>query len=275
MSEHVQPRSRGEVVLEARGLSRRFGPIEALLDVDLEVHAGELTAVVGDNGAGKSTLLKILAGALRRDTGEILVHGKPAEYSSPLSARADGVEIVHQTLALAENLDAVANIFLGRELHRYLFRLPLPVLRVLDSRRMRDLATAEIERLNVKIPRITGVPVGQMSGGQRQGVAIARAACWASDVLLMDEPTAALGVAESRAVLHLVARVLEDGMAVLMVSHIMPHVLELADHVIVLRHGRKVADLPAEGLRTQDLVGLIVGDQDEVGVVQNARYRSR
>ncbi len=255
-------RSQGEVVLEARGLSKSYGPIEALKDVDLVVRRGTLTAIVGDNGAGKTTLMKILSGALRRDHGEVVLRGEPRHFASPLQARQAGIETVYQDLALAPNLDAVANIFLGRELMWHMFGIPFPLFRVLDRRKMRRLAMAEIERLDVKIPRLTGVPVGQMSGGQRQAVAIARAAYWASDVLLMDEPTAALGVAESRAVLALVRKVLDDGMAVVMISHVMPHVIELADDVVVLRHGLKMADLPAEGLRTQDVVQLIVGERD-------------
>jgi simple sugar transport system ATP-binding protein len=184
-------------------------------------------------------------------------------FASPLQARETGIETVYQELALAPNLDAVGNIFLGRELVRKTARIALPVL---DAKRMRRLAAEEIERLDVRIPSLTGVPVGQMSGGQRQAVAIARAAFWASDVLLMDEPTAALGVAESRAVLKLVRKVLDDGMAVIMISHVMPHVIELADHVVVLRHGEKVADLSGADLRTQDIVQLIVGDRDALAI---------
>jgi simple sugar transport system ATP-binding protein len=253
-------RVKGDVALRAEGLSKSYGPIDALVEVDLTVRYGELTAIVGDNGAGKSTLMKILAGALRRDRGSVELAGRSVDFHTPLQARAGGIETVYQELALCENLDAIGNIFLGRELYRYLLGIPLAPLRVLDGGRMRRLAEAEIRRLDVKIPRLGGVPVGAMSGGQRQAVAIARAAYWASDVLLMDEPTAALGVAESRAVLELVAKVLDDGMAVVMVSHIMPHVIELAHAVVVLRHGHKVAELPAQGLTTQDLVTLIVGD---------------
>jgi simple sugar transport system ATP-binding protein len=261
MSAATSVRHHGEVVLEAKGLSKSYGPIEALKGVDVLARRGTLTAIVGDNGAGKTTLMKILSGALRRDEGELILRGARVSFSSPLQAREAGIETVYQELALAPNLDAVGNIFLGRELIGKPFGIPL---RMLDARRMRRLAREEIERLDVRIPSLTGLPVGQMSGGQRQAVAIARAAFWASDVLLMDEPTAALGVAESRAVLKLVRKVLDDGMAVIMISHVMPHVIELADHVVVLRHGEKVADLPGEGLRTEDIVRLIVGDRDIV-----------
>ena len=254
-------RQRDEVVLETRGLAKSYGPIRALKGVDLTVRRGRLTAIVGDNGAGKTTLMKILAGAIRRDEGELLLRDEPVSFASPIRAREAGIETVYQELALAPNLDTVANIFLGRELVRHAGGVPAPLFRVLDERKMRRLAREEIERLDVRIPRLVGVPVAQMSGGQRQAVAIARAAFWASDVLLMDEPTAALGVAESQAVLELVRRVLADGMAVIMISHVMPHVIELADHVVVLRHGEKVADMPGAGLRTQDIVQLIVGDR--------------
>lgn len=265
MSETASPRRvKGEVVLEATGLSKHYGPIKALDGVDLVARYGTLTAIVGDNGAGKTTMMKILSGALRRDSGDLRLRGETVTFGSPIQARAAGIETVYQELALAPNLDAVANIFLGRELMRNLLRVRLPLASVIDKRRMRRLAADEIERLDVRVPRLTGIPVSQMSGGQRQAVAIARAAYWASDVLLMDEPTAALGVAESEAVLKLVRKVLSDGMAVIMISHVMPHVIQLADHVVVLRHGTKVADQPAAGLTTQDVVQLIVGDRSAI-----------
>lgn len=269
---NAMPRSErtpGAVVLETKRLSKSYGPIQALTDVDLVVRYGKLTAIVGDNGAGKTTLMKILSGALRRDSGETLLRETEVNFTSPLQARNAGIETVYQDLALAPNLDAIANIFLGRELTRGLLPVGLPFSRVLDKRGMRKHALDEIERLDVRIPRLSGVPVSGMSGGQRQAVAIARAAYWASHVLLMDEPTAALGVAEASAVLDLVQKVLADGMAVVMISHVMPHVIELADHVIVLRHGRKVADLPAQGLTTQDIVQLIVGERESGAVMRD------
>jgi ABC-type sugar transport system ATPase subunit len=247
----------GEVIYTARGMSKRFGPIEACRAVDLDIRQGKLTAIVGDNGAGKSTLVKMLTGALQPDAGRLMLRGRETHFAGPLDARRRRVEVVYQELALAPNLDAVSNIFLGRELTRPV--LGLPLLRRLDEARMRDLAQEEIRRLNVKIPSIRGVPVGRLSGGQQQSVAIARAAFWTTDVLFMDEPTAALGVREARAVLDLVRSILDRGVAVVMVSHILPHVIELADHVVVMRHGHKVADVPSESVTMDDLIRLIVG----------------
>ena len=253
----VAPAPEGEAVYSARGLSKHFGPIVACEDIDIDVRRGQLTAVVGDNGAGKSTLIKMLTGALQPDAGTMILRGEEVHFATPLDARKARVEVVYQELALAANLDAVSNIFLGRELTKPAFFLPQP--RRLDETRMAELAAKEIGRLKVNIPQIRGIPVGQMSGGQRQSVAIARSAFWTTDVLFMDEPTAALGVQESRAVLELVKTILADGVAVVMVSHILPHVIELADHVVVMRHGRKVADVGKQGISMDQLVRLIVG----------------
>jgi len=248
---------KGEVVYAARGLSKHFGPIAACQEVDIDIRSGELTAMVGDNGAGKSTLVKMLTGALQPDAGRLVLRGEEVRFASPLEARRQRVEVVYQELALAPNLDAVANIFLGLELTRPI--AGVPGLRRLDEVRMRELAGEEIRRLNVKIPSIRGIPVGKMSGGQQQSVAIARAAYWTTDVLFMDEPTAALGVQEARAVLDLVRGIVDRGVAVVMVSHILPHVIELADHIVVMRHGRKVADTPSRDVGMDALVRLIVG----------------
>jgi ABC-type sugar transport system ATPase subunit len=247
----------GEVVYEAKRLTKRFGAITACQDVDLQIRAGRLTAIVGDNGAGKSTVVKIMTGALTPDSGTLSLMGQPLTLGSPLDARLRGIEAVYQELALAPNLDVASNIFLGRELTRPV--LGIPFIRRLDNARMRALTGQEIRRLNVKIPRHVGLPIGRMSGGQRQSVAVARAAYWTSSVLFMDEPTAALGHQESTAVLELVRRILSDGVAVVMVSHILPHVIQLADHVVVMRQGEKVADLEAAGVEIEDLIKMIVG----------------
>lgn len=258
MSSTAQ-RVRGEVVFSARGLTKHYGPVQACTGVDLDVRRGELTAIIGDNGAGKSTLVKMLTGAIQADSGVMTLRGEDVTFADPLDARNRGVEVVYQELALAPNLDAVSNIFLGRELTRSV--LGVPGLRILDERRMSQLAEAEIKRLKVTIPRLRGMPTGSMSGGQRQSVAIARAAYWTSDVLFMDEPTAALGVQESRAVLELVKQILADNVAVVMISHVLPHVVQLADHVVVMRHGLKVADVMAgsERVSVEEMVRLIVG----------------
>jgi fructose transport system ATP-binding protein len=247
----------GQTVLAARKLTKRFGPITACTDVDLDIRAGALTAIVGDNGAGKSTLIKMLAGAIQPDAGQILHRGKEVHFADPLQARSAGVETVYQTLALAPNLDTVSNVFLGRELTCRVAGIPFT--KRLDEARMRRATETEIKNLSVQIPRIQGIPLGKMSGGQQQSVAIARAAFWAKEVLLMDEPTAALGLKESRAVLELVKKIVERGIAVVMISHILPHVIELADVIVVMRHGQKVAELERKEASMDNLVRLIVG----------------
>jgi ABC-type sugar transport system ATPase subunit len=229
--------------------------VTALDGVDVEIRAGEITAIVGDNGAGKSTLIKILSGATRPDAGTIEFAGRPVSLGSPTAARRLGIETVYQDLALAPNRDVVENLFLGRELCRGGVLAPL---RLLDRRGMRKRAESQIAELEVNVPRISGIPIGRMSGGQRQAIAIARAAFWAQRVMFMDEPTAALGVRESGAVLRLAKRVAERGLAVVLISHVMPHVTELADRIIVLRHGRLVAQIEGQ-VTTERLVGLIVG----------------
>ncbi len=230
-------------------------------NVDIDIYPGTITAVVGDNGAGKTTLLKMLCGAQAPDSGEIILDGKSVRFRDPLDARSKGVEAVYQTLALAPNLSAANNIYLGRERTRRV--LGIPFIRRLDERTMNATTEEVITRLRVKIPDLRGVPVGQMSGGQQQCVAIARAAHWASHVLFMDEPTAALGLKESKAVLDLVVSIKEQGVAVVMISHILPHVMDLADTVVVMRHGRKAAQLGAEELSMDGLVRMIVGIEDQ------------
>lgn len=239
---------------EARNLTKRFGHVEACIDVDAEFHRGEITAIVGDNGAGKSTLVKMLTGALRPDDGEILLDGQALELRDPLDARHKGVEVVYQELALAPNLDVTANVFLGREIKQggvFGFNR-------LAKRSMVDHARRELSTLSINLPDVTGMLVGSMSGGQRQCVAIARAAYWAKSIVLMDEPTSALGLRESRAVLDLVKTIRDKGLAVGIISHALPHVAELADHVIVLRHGRKVADLRHQRFTLQQIMHLIL-----------------
>ena len=239
---------------EARNLSKRFDHIEAVVDVSIAFRRGEITAIVGDNGAGKSTLVKMLTGALRPDRGEMLIDGDAVELHDPLDARRKGVEVVYQELALAPNLDVAANVFLGRELRRS----GVFGLNRLSKRAMVENARKELSGLSINLPAITGTLVGSMSGGQRQCVAIARAAYWAQSVVLMDEPTSALGLRESRAVLDLVKSIRDRGVAIGVISHALPHVAELADHVVVLRHGRKVADLRHEPLTVGNLMELIL-----------------
>ena len=243
-------------VLEARGLSKRFGHVTAVDDISLEIGHGEVVAIVGDNGAGKSTLVKMIAGAVRPDSGEVLVDGGAVRMRSPQDARRAGVEMLYQDLALLPNLDVTTNLFLGRE---RLLSGPFSVLGFIARRRMRSETQRHLADLRINIPRLWGTPVASLSGGQRQSVAIAKALVWASKIVIMDEPTAALGVAQSQAVLDLVKRARERGTSVVIISHILPHVLDIADRVVVLRHGRKVAESPARDLTQDRLIQLIVG----------------
>jgi simple sugar transport system ATP-binding protein len=245
----------GEVVIGARGLTKSYGSISALDGVDIDIRSGEILAIVGDNGAGKSTLVRILTGVTRPDSGSISIRGRNVVLESPQAARRMGIEAVFQDLALCPNRDVVANLFLGREV---LKPGVLGRIGVLDRRKMIARTAEQLKSLDVRIPQITGISMGRLSGGQRQSVAVARSAFWASSVLFMDEPTAALGVREAGAVLRLARRVADEGVAVVLISHVLPHVAELADRVVVLRHGRKVAEL-TEDIATDRLVELIVG----------------
>jgi fructose transport system ATP-binding protein len=260
--------ARGEVVLRAVGLRKRYGTITAVDNVDLEIRAGEITAVVGDNGAGKSTLVKMLCGAVRPDAGEIYIGGERVVLRTPLAARERGIETVFQDLALAPNRDVVANLFLGRETVRQGVLRPLGLL---DRAGMRRQAREQLSALQVNVPRLTGLPIANLSGGQRQAVAVARAAFWARRAMLMDEPTAALGLREATQVLKLARSVADRGLAVVVISHILPHVMELADRIIVMRHGRKVAEM-SEDISSERLVRLIVGIDAEDIVSPERRH---
>ena len=242
--------------ISARGLVKRYGTITAVDHVDLDIGSGEIVAIVGDNGAGKSTLIKMLSGAVHPDEGNVSVDGTAVRLRSPLDARAVGIETIYQDLALLPNLDVATNLYLGREEMAPGF---LGALGVLSRRRMRQEAHTHLQQLRIKLPKTWGTPVAALSGGQRQSVAIARAMVWASRLVIMDEPTAALGVAQSQAVLELVRRVRDRGTSVVIISHILPHVLELADRIVVMRHGAKVADLPGAEVTQDRLIELIVG----------------
>lgn len=247
-------------LLTARGLSKNYGAIEACRSVDIDLWPGKLTALVGDNGAGKSTVAKILTGAITPDEGELRLDGAPIVFTDPFDARRAGIEAVYQDLALPPNLDILSNIFLGREMVRRPFG-PIPIpLHVLDQRAMLARARPQLDELRIRLPQLRGLPVGRLSGGQRQTVAIARAALWSSKALVMDEPTAALGVSQARAVLDVIREVLARGVAVLMISHALPHVIELADRVVVMRHGREVANLARGHFDSAEIIRHIVGE---------------
>ena len=246
-------------VLAGRGLSKHYGPVSALDRVDIDIYPGEILAVVGDNGAGKSTLVKILSGAIEPDAGEINIDGETFKLDSPQRARSHGIETVYQDLALVPNRDVVQNLYLGREICRGGILKPLHLLK---TREMRHIAERHLRELEVGVPRVSGLAIGRMSGGQRQCVAVARAAFWSSKVMFMDEPTAALGVRESEAVLRLIRRVAEAGTAVAVISHAIPHVVALADRIVVLRQGKKVADIRGK-VNVEELVNMIVGSKGE------------
>jgi ABC-type sugar transport system ATPase subunit len=239
--------------LRARNISKRFGGVVALDDVSIDVVAGQITGLVGDNGAGKSTLIRILSAVLNSDSGTVELDGVPVQFTSPAEARAAGIETVYQDLALAGNMPVWANIYLGREL----LRGPKP-LNVLDKRRMAVEAEAMLSRLSRIMPPIDA-PTSQLSGGQRQAIAIARAAAWGSKVIIMDEPTAALGPAETRAVEEVIAGLRDRGFAVLIISHNLEQVFRLVDRVWVLRRGRMIGNRWLSSSTPEEIVGMITG----------------
>lgn len=243
------------LVLQARGLVKRYGHVTALRDADLELRAGEILAVIGDNGAGKSSLVKALSGALRPDAGEIWLDGSAAQFRSPMDARRAGIETVYQDLAVAPAMTIAENLFLGRELRRpgVLGRLGL-----IDKRRMVEESMARMSELKVGI-RSMDQRVETLSGGQRQCVAVARAAAFARHVVLMDEPTAALGVKEGNMVLDLIRRVRDRGLSVILVSHDMPHVFEIADRIHIARLGRRAAVVDPRRISMSDTVAVMTG----------------
>jgi len=243
-------------LLEARGIVKRFGHVVALDGADFELYPDEIVAVIGDNGAGKSTLIKSLSGALQPDRGEIRLDGKPVRFRSPGEARRAGIETVYQDLAVAPSLDIASNIFLGREARR---RGPLGrALRMLAKRTMRREAALHLQELQIGVQSMSQ-PVENLSGGQRQGVAVARAAKWAQRVAIMDEPTAALGVKETRQVLDLILRVRDRGLPVILISHDMPNVFELADRIQIMRLGRRVAVVTPQTHTMSEAVAIMTG----------------
>jgi simple sugar transport system ATP-binding protein len=243
-------------LLEARGLVKTYGHVQALRSADFEVFPGEIVALVGDNGAGKSTLVKALSGAVQPDAGTILIEGEPVEINTPVDAQRHGIETVYQDLALATDLDGSSNLFLGREVLR-----GGPVGRaigLLDKKSMRLSARTAFAELGVDLQNAE-TAVMNLSGGQRQSVAVARAVAWASRLVFLDEPTAALGVVQTARVLDVVRRIRDKGVAVVLISHNMPEVLQIADRVEVLRLGRRVAQMKASNSTIADLVGAMTG----------------
>jgi len=248
----MSPPPSGTALLEARGLVKRYGNVQALDTASFTAFPGEVVALIGDNGAGKSTLVKVLSGVIRPDGGEILVNGEPVHMSSPVDARKYGIETVYQDLALAPDLDAAANLHLGRELYL------IPALKVLNRTEMRRRAVTAFAALGIQLPDVSA-PVGTLSGGQRQSIAVARAVAYASKVIFMDEPTAALGVVQRERVLDTIRRVRDQGVSVVLISHNMPEVLAVSDRVEVLRLGRRVARYRTPETTIEELVGAMTG----------------
>ncbi|MGH3803403.1 MAG: ATP-binding cassette domain-containing protein [Pseudonocardiaceae bacterium] len=247
-------------ILELSKINKSFGPVHVLYDVDFTVRPGEVTALVGDNGAGKSTLVKCIAGIYPMDSGEVRFNGEAIKINGPKDASALGIEVVYQDLALADNLDIVQNMFLGRERGKSW---------ALDEASMEQSARDTLATLSVRTVKSVRTPVGSLSGGQRQTVAIAKSVLWDSKVVLLDEPTAALGVAQTRQVLDLVRRLAEQGLGVVLISHNLSDVFEVSDRVAILYLGRLVADLPIKDLTQTQVVELITaGRSGELGLAR-------
>lgn len=245
--------------LEARDIHKSYGHVRSLQGASLQVYPGEVVALIGDNGAGKSTLTKALSGVIPIDQGQILVDGQPQVFGSPQESREHGIETVYQDLALALDLNPVQNIYLGREIPAPGF---LGKLGFMNRSAMLKETESRFKDLAVNLKDISGA-VGNLSGGQRQGVAVARALIWAKRVVFMDEPTAALGVAQTRNVLSLIRRVRDQGVSVVLISHSMPDVLAVADRIVVLRHGRTVATYKNGEVSSDELVAAMTGSLEQ------------
>jgi ABC-type sugar transport system ATPase subunit len=252
------PRDNGGLLLEVDGVSKAYGHVQALTDVSMHVDSGEIVGLVGDNGAGKSTLVKVIAGAHRPDAGTIVVSGEAVEFHSPLDARERGIETVYQDLALAPDLPVWANLFLGREEY---VRGPGRLVGWMNKRAMRRRAQAELSRLAMPFSDVD-VAVEDLSGGQRQAIAVARSIAWGKRLVMMDEPIASLGVEEQEKVAALVRRLADEGIAVLFVSHNLAQIFELAQRLVVLRQGRRVAVRSIGETTREEVVGLITGAVD-------------
>ncbi len=251
MSTNAQP------LLSARGLVKRYGRVTALDQADFDLYPGEVLAVIGDNGAGKSSLIKAISGALRPDSGEIRLEGQVVSFASPMEARDAGIETVYQNLALSPALSIADNMFLGRELRRP--GVMGKWLRMLDRPAMEKRAREKLTELGLMTIQNIGQAVETLSGGQRQGVAVARAAAFGSKVVIMDEPTAALGVKESRRVLELIQDVRRRGLPIVLISHNMPHVFEVADRIHIHRLGKRLCVVDPKTVSMSDAVALMTG----------------
>ena len=246
-----------EPIFTGRGLSKRFGRVTAMIDCDFDLMPDEILAVIGDNGAGKTTLIKTLSGAIKPDTGEIKLNGKAVSFNSPLDARSKGIETVYQNLAISPALSITDNMFMGRELikpgmiGRFLRQLDKKKMSQISREKLSDLGLLTIQNINQKVETL--------SGGQRQGVAVARAVAFGSNVIILDEPTAALGVKEGRRVLDLILEVKSRGIPIILISHNMPHVFEVADRIHVHRLGKRLCVENPKNISMADAVALMTG----------------
>jgi len=248
MKADVQP------ILQVKDIYKRFGGLVAVDHVSLDIYPGEVVGLLGDNGAGKSTLIKMVSGAYKPDGGQILLDGQAVSFTTPLEARRRGIETIYQDLALCENLDASANIFLGRERMRH----QLGILRVLHRSLMLRESRQVLDQLDIRIPELRH-PIRQLSGGQRQAVSIARAVYWKARLMIMDEPTAALGVPEQLKVLELIRTLRDQGVPVILISHNLQDVFAVADRAIVMRRGSKAGEVKISETNENEVVGLMVG----------------
>lgn len=257
-----------EPILTARGLVKRYGRVTALDHADFELFPGEILAVIGDNGAGKSTLIKALCGAVVPDEGEIRLEGKPVQFRSPIEARTAGIETVYQTLAMSPALSIADNMFMGREIRRP--GILGSVFKMLDKPKMQAFARQKLSELGLMTIQNINQAVETLSGGQRQGVAVARAAAFGSKVVILDEPTAALGVKESRRVLDLIRDVKARGIPIILISHNMPHVFEVADRIHIHRLGRRLCVIKPQDYTMSDAVAFMTGAKLPEGVTEAA-----
>ncbi|MGR3365703.1 MAG: ATP-binding cassette domain-containing protein [Maritimibacter harenae] len=253
-----------EPILKARNLVKRYGRVVALDHCDFDLYPGEILAVIGDNGAGKSTLIKALSGAIWPDSGEIVLEGKTVRFGSPLDAREAGIETVYQNLALSPALSIADNMFLGREIR--MEGILGSVFRRLDKKKMEEIARQKLNDLGLMTIQNINQAVETLSGGQRQGVAVARAAAFGSKVIILDEPTAALGVKESRKVLELILDVRSRGIPIILISHNMPHVFELADRIHVHRLGKRLCVIDPKDYTMSDAVAFMTGAKEPEAV---------
>ena len=255
-----------EPILNAKGLTKRYGKVTALNNCDFELYPGEILAVIGDNGAGKSTLIKAISGAVQPDEGHIYLDGKEIAFKTPIEARAAGIETVYQTLAMSPALSIADNMFMGRELRKP--GIMGSVFRKLDRSRMEAFARQKLNDLGLMTIQNINQAVETLSGGQRQGVAVARAAAFGSKVVILDEPTAALGVKESRRVLELIRDVRSRGIPIILISHNMPHVFEVADRIHIHRLGRRLCVIKPQDYTMSDAVAFMTGAKLPEGVTE-------